>query len=417
MATPMVAGSIALLLEQDNSLNPDNIQATLENAACNNLSSPSCDNIVDAPNTDYGYGPINVLAAINSITPIDPLEPSLSIDDVSMNEGNIGSTDFIFTVTRSGDTSQTISVNYATGGGSAIAGVDYTSTSGTLNFGSGVTTQQIPISVMGDTDVEPDDTFVVTLSGCSGCTISDGQGIGNIYNDDSSISAISIDDVSIFEQDDGSTDMIFTVTRSGDISAIMSVNYATGGGSATAGVDYASIFGTLFIFGGFSSGQIPVTVYGDTDVEPDETFVVTLSGCSGCTISDGQGIGNIYNDDIVSSPTITIDSPDGGDIEGKIQLTSTVTDISNPQVTYTMIHESGDEFTFGPVTGVPFNASFHTKDYASGNYVITAEASGSTSVTSEPLNVTIPSKGGGGSGGSDGEWDCVNKPHPKKCPQ
>ena len=101
------------------------------------------------------------------------------------------------------------------------------------------------------------------------------------------------------------------------------------------------------------------------------------------------------------SSTVTIDTPSPGDIEGKITLTSTVTNLSNPQVTYTMVHESGDIHTFGPITGTPFKESFHTKNYASGTYVITALAeSGGNSVISEDLNVNIPAKGGGSGGGT-----------------
>src|SRR5947208_2059678 len=109
---------------------------------------------------------------------------SLSIDDVSHAEGNSGTTNFVFTVTRSGNLSGTSTVNYATADGTATAPSDYTATNGTLTFNSGDTTKTITVKVSGDTTDEPDETFFVNLSAPSGATINDGQGKGTIKNDD-----------------------------------------------------------------------------------------------------------------------------------------------------------------------------------------------------------------------------------------
>jgi hypothetical protein len=115
--------------------------------------------------------------------------PTLSINDVSQNEGNAGATAFTFTVTRSGSTAGTTTVNYATADGTATGaaacpGPDYQSQMGTLTFAPTVTSQTITILVCGDTTFEPNETFFVNLSGAIGATISDGQGVGTIVNDD-----------------------------------------------------------------------------------------------------------------------------------------------------------------------------------------------------------------------------------------
>jgi hypothetical protein len=110
---------------------------------------------------------------------------SVSINDMSISEGNGGTKVMTFTVTRSGGTAA-FAVNFATADGTATtADHDYAANSGTLNFGTGVNTQTISVTINGDTKFEPNEAFFVNLSGATnGATISDGQGIGTIQNDD-----------------------------------------------------------------------------------------------------------------------------------------------------------------------------------------------------------------------------------------
>ncbi|GEM_PF-1715056 len=67
MATPVVAGTIALLLEGDVTLSPANVKEALFNTACTSSTSPSCSSIPDTPSTNYGYGRVNAIAAFDSI--------------------------------------------------------------------------------------------------------------------------------------------------------------------------------------------------------------------------------------------------------------------------------------------------------------------------------------------------------------
>jgi uncharacterized repeat protein (TIGR01451 family) len=119
--------------------------------------------------------------------------PNLSINDVTMNEGNSGTTTFMFTVTLSPSSSQTVTVNYATADGTATAPSDYTAISSTpLTFAPGETTKTVNVLVNGDTTVEPDEAFTVNLSGNSAnSNISDAQGVGTITNDDGATVVIS----------------------------------------------------------------------------------------------------------------------------------------------------------------------------------------------------------------------------------
>ena len=111
--------------------------------------------------------------------------PTLSITNVTQNEGNAGQTPFTFTVTKTGATTVNATVNFVTQDGTAfVANNDYQATSGTLTFLPGDTTKQITVLVNGDTTPEPDETFNVNLSNAGNATIAGGTATGTIVNDD-----------------------------------------------------------------------------------------------------------------------------------------------------------------------------------------------------------------------------------------
>ena len=109
---------------------------------------------------------------------------TLSISNVSVTEGNSGTTNANFAVTLSPASDQTVTVNFATANGSATAGNDYTATAGTLTFTPGQNTRTISVPVRGDTTIEPDETFLVNLTSPSGAVLGTSQGTGTIVNDD-----------------------------------------------------------------------------------------------------------------------------------------------------------------------------------------------------------------------------------------
>ena len=124
--------------------------------------------------------------AIGTIINDDPVPAgSISIDDVTIAEGDGGTRVATFTVTRSGGTAA-FSVAFVTSDGSATtADSDYVTSSATLNFGVGVNTQTISVTINGDTKIEADETFFVNLMFQSnGAIVSDGLGVGTIANDD-----------------------------------------------------------------------------------------------------------------------------------------------------------------------------------------------------------------------------------------
>lgn len=110
--------------------------------------------------------------------------PSLSIDDVTVTEGNSGTTNAVFTVSLSEAAGRQVTVDYTTADGTATAGSDYQSTSGTLTFDAGETSKTVTVVVLGDTATESNETFYVNLTNPANATIADGQGVGTIRDDD-----------------------------------------------------------------------------------------------------------------------------------------------------------------------------------------------------------------------------------------
>ncbi|HEY6169837.1 MAG TPA: Calx-beta domain-containing protein, partial [Verrucomicrobiae bacterium] len=118
-----------------------------------------------------------------TITDDDPA-PSLSINNVSVTEGNVGATSAVFTVSLSAISGRTVTVQFATTNGSAVAPADYLSTNGLLMFAAGQTNRQIVVTVGGDIAIESNETFQVVLSSPTNATLAFAQGTNTIVNDD-----------------------------------------------------------------------------------------------------------------------------------------------------------------------------------------------------------------------------------------
>ena len=204
------------------------------------------------------------------------LHQCLSINDVTVNEGNSGTTPAVFTVTLSGSTSLPVTVNYATADGTGKAGSGLPVGHGHATFAPGETTKTVTVQVIGNTVKQSDRTFLVNLSGAMQATIGDGQGTGTIKDDDAA-PVLSINDVTVNEGNSGTTPAVFTVTLSGSTSLPVTVNYATADGTGKAGVDYQSATGTLTFAPGETTKTVTVQVIGNTVKQSDRTFLVNLS--------------------------------------------------------------------------------------------------------------------------------------------
>ena len=113
----------------------------------------------------------------------DPL-PSITVNDISVTEGNSGTKTATFTLTMSAPSGRNVTVTYATADGTALAPTDYTARTGSLTFTAGATTVTLAITVRGDTTVETDETVLLNLTNPVNATIAKATGILTITNDD-----------------------------------------------------------------------------------------------------------------------------------------------------------------------------------------------------------------------------------------
>ena len=267
------------------------------------ITDPQLGPVQQVGNTVY-YPVLPGSPAINagaSLVNPQPGQVNLVIGNASLTEGNSGLSAMIFTVSLTGSSSQTVTVNYATANNTAIAGSDYTAVSGSLSFAPGQTTQTIEVPIIGDTLVEANETFFVSLSAPTNATLLTTQGVGTITNDDAPpvLPSLSINNVSLAESS-GGTVAVFTVSLTGSSSQTVTVNYATANNTAIAGSDYTAVSGSLSFAPGQTTQTIEVPIIGDTLVEANETFFVSLSAPTNATITTAQGTGSITNDDFVN---------------------------------------------------------------------------------------------------------------------
>lgn len=258
-----------------------------------NLSNPSGASILDG----QGVGTIN-----------NDDSASIAIADVSIAEGNSGTSNAGFVVTLTGAVQGGFTVPVSSSNGSATAGSDYTAVPGgtLLNFtGTAGETRTLNVGVLGDSVLEANETFQVILGSPSqaGVTVSDGNATGTINNDDSA--SLAINDVTVLEGNGGSAAASFTVTLTGAVQGGFNLPVSSANGSATAPSDYTAIGGGEFLSFTGTAGETriaTVNVIGDTVLEANETFMVNLGTPSNAAvqIGDGSGTGTINNDDSAS---------------------------------------------------------------------------------------------------------------------
>lgn len=110
--------------------------------------------------------------------------PTISINDVTVTEGNSGTKAATFTLSLSGSSVEAIAIRAITAPGTATASSDYNSIDSVLIFQPGTVTRTVDVAIIGDTNLEPNETFSVNLSDPFGTTIADGTGVGTILDDD-----------------------------------------------------------------------------------------------------------------------------------------------------------------------------------------------------------------------------------------
>jgi hypothetical protein len=265
-----------------------------------------------------------------------------------MTEGTAGSTQATFSVSRTGDTTTTASVTYATANATATGGADYTALPLTsLTFAPGETAKSVAVSVVADAAFEPTETFSLALSSPVGAVLADGTGVATIVDDDAPVT-LSVGDVSLAEGNGGTTAATFTVRRAGSATGPVTVKYATVNASAVAPADYtAAPLTTLSFAAGETTKTVTISVAGDVLPEGPETFSLKLSAPFGASLGDDTGVATIVNDDVMGFLSVSDQWVSEGDT-GSTAATFTVTRTGNTSVPATVVYATGNGTAVAP---------------------------------------------------------------------
>ncbi|REK07205.1 MAG: hypothetical protein DWQ36_12785 [Acidobacteria bacterium] len=127
-----------------------------------------------------------IVASDATGTILDDDSAAVGIDDVTMVEGDTGTTDFVFTISLTAPVEDAFDVGFQTIDQSATAGSDYTATSGSVSLGGGSSSQTVTVVVHGDGFGESDEHFVVEVFATlpQGVTFTDELGYGHVLDDD-----------------------------------------------------------------------------------------------------------------------------------------------------------------------------------------------------------------------------------------
>jgi hypothetical protein len=224
-----------------------------------------------------------------------PATPSVAWSAAAqmLNEaaGSVG-----ITAQLSAVSAQQVNVPFSVGGSATAA--DHTLVAGSITIAPGALSGSASFNITDDTLDESDETIVVTLGTPTNATAaSPGVQTITIMDDDNPQPALPTLQVSGASVAENSATGTVTVTLSAPAVTAVTVGYATGDGSASAGSDYVAVIGTLTFNPGVTSLTIAVTLLDDTLVEPDETINITLASPTNATLSGGSAALTIISDD------------------------------------------------------------------------------------------------------------------------
>jgi len=305
-AAPHVAAIAALMMEAaggPGSVSPAFIYQILTETATDIVSRGDPGQLpgatVPIPN-GVGFDAYSGYGLVNSLLAMQAVSSGIRIgDDVALLEGDSGITQYVFAVSYQGAAIETVTVAYTTVNVTATSGSDYQAVSGSLTFTlDGPSVQLITVSVLGDQQVEPNESFLVRLSDPVNGFLLRSEATGTILNDDVDL---SVSDVTVAEGNSGSRNAVFTVLAFGEANRPISFSYSTLNGTAQSGSDYLPQAGVIALPSGNTSVQITVPVLGDRIDEDNETFLLALTGAQGARVADGIGQATIIDEDPLPS--------------------------------------------------------------------------------------------------------------------
>ncbi|WP_186440334.1 beta strand repeat-containing protein, partial [Planktothrix tepida] len=291
-------------------------------------------------------------------------------------EGNITATPNVVEIVRTGDTTVAEDVTVTAISGTATAGNDYTTALFTVSFVANEPSAFVPIEILGDLGVEPDETLDLQITGFSGSGVVGTQGTTTLTltNDDTSYQ-FSAASYTTPEGNTTTTPNLVEIVRTGDTTVAEDVTVTAISGTATAGSDYkAGPFLVSFI-PSQTNAFVSLEILGDLIDESDENIDLQITGFSG----DGV-LGTLTNatlsltDDDTTGVSITQTGSSTDIAEGGLSDTYNIVLNSVPTAPVTITATpSNPEVDLGLGAGVPLNLSF---------------AADTTALTPQTVNIT-----------------------------
>jgi hypothetical protein len=263
------------------------------------------------PGCAIGVSPLVVGAPVVFVQiAFAPAPPVIVPSGASALEENAGTTSVAIPVALSYASDQSVTAQWTTWvaasapAGQADPASDYSPASGTLTFSPGETSTTVPIEVNGDVLDEPDEYILILLTNPTNATIGGfyGLGFGGITNDDHA--TVLPGTAPVLEGSTTATDLV-PVTLSNPSTRTITVDWTTllvpgaPAGLADPTTDYTPASGTVTFAPGETATTVPISVSGDTTVEPDEYIVVSFTNPTNAQMGGywGLGFGLITNDD------------------------------------------------------------------------------------------------------------------------
>ncbi len=271
------------------------------NASINFVSSVALgpDKVLTATATNPS-GNVSEFSACDASNLSGSVQFSAEKYDVLEDVGNA-----VVKVVRVGGNKGTLSINYITADGTATAGSDYTASSGTLVFADGETSKTILIPIANDAVSETDETVRLSLTGFTDLETLGGYPVTTIViHENSTPLHLAGPMMDVIEGNSGSTVVAVPVYLSAQTSRNVSVDYSTVGFTATSGVDFTPVSGTLNFAAGETVRNIDVSIIGDTRDEFTDDFGIALSNAVNATVIVAPII-FILDDDPLASISIT----------------------------------------------------------------------------------------------------------------
>ena len=254
-------------------------------------------------------------------------DAQLSIADAAASESD-GKLEFLVKADGLVKTGQTVTVTYGTADGTATAGSDYTSNSGTLNFTSTDTEQTITVTVIDDDVDEPDEKLAVNLTSPTNATIGDGSAEGTIRDNDVSSTEITLtatpDRIS---EDDGATDLTVMASLDGGArTEATEITVSLAGSGHPDAVDYQISETTIemTIEAGDNSAAYVIKVTPEDDEVDEMNETLSVTGTSDLTVT-GTEVELVDDDATSSSIALTAQPPRVSEGDGATPVGVTAT--------------------------------------------------------------------------------------------